>query len=202
MRDIPPEVLALLDVGQITYAVAYQIETDDPGDGAIWSGIGPLQIELGGQVFTGITAPGLAVTITHEVGSGANGVSVNFASTDSTLVSLFLAQDYRNRWVTIYDLYFNIQGTLLLHAEPVFFGTIDQILTRDIPGDPGEAAVTVQIEGEAQGAQRGLGRLAADQDQRLIDSADTSMRLISTISERTLAWFGKEPKRAAVALDS
>lgn len=199
MRSIPDAVLTAMDEGRVVLHAAHVIENmDSPSDGGVWSGHYDLTVD--GVLCRGLGATTLMAPVTYEVGVGANGVSVNLASTDTILITTVLSQDLRNRFVTIYALYFDQHGTTLLHTEAEFYGTVDQVLTRETPA--GEALVTFQLEGEAQGSQRGLGRLAADQDQKKIDPADTAFRRISTVSEKVLTWFGKEPRRAAVSITS
>lgn len=202
MRTISAPTIALLDAGQVTEHVGYLMQTESsPSDGAAWSGAGPLTID--GIVYTGLQANSLATSITHEIGVGANGVTVRLSSNDSFIISQVLGQDLRGRWLTIKCLFFNVQGTVLLHDEDVFFGNINEVVTQDTPGDgiePGLAVVEIRAVGEAQGLERGLGRLAANQDQLHIDPTDTGMRRTATAGDIVLTWGGSAPKRAAVAL--
>lgn len=199
MRSVSAPTIALMSEGKIRYHVAYLMELpDSPNDGAIWSGSGDLTFD--GITYRGLVASAMATPLTFTVGIGAEGATMGITSLDAALFSKVLTANIRNRWVTIYDLYFNVQDSSLLHYEPVFSGTIDTVSTRDVPGDL--AALEINASGEGQGAERGLGRLAADQDQKKIDPLDTAFRLVSTIAQRVLVWFGKEPRRSAVSITS
>lgn len=202
MRSYSAPVIAQLVAGQAGAGVAFLMETENsPTDGAVWNGAGNLTLD--GVVYVGLQTNGIAVTITHELGVGANGITVRFSSNDSWIISQVLGQDLRGRWLTIKDLTFNVQGTVLTHDEDVFFGNVDRVQTSDIPGDgtePGVAVVEIHAVGEAQGLERGLGRLAANQDQAHVDPADTGFRMTATAGSIVLTWGGSAPLRAAVAL--
>ena len=198
MRAIPPTVLNLLGEGKITLGAAIWIDAPNM---SIWAGGGTLTMNYptAATNYIGLEAPAMYPGAAFEIGNSANGIEVTLASTDARLIPSMIEQDFRGRDVIVYRLYFDEHATGLLHVEPFFYGSIDKIVTRDTPG--GYGVISVQIEGEARGSQRTGGRIASDQDQRLVDGTDTSMRYIALAGEIKLIWGGKPPQRAGSALN-
>ncbi len=196
MRSIPSGVLDLLDAHQILLSAAHRIETDDPmAPMLVWSGVGDLTIDS--EVYTGIGAPNLITPFTYEVSQAANGIDVTVASIGNALVPTVLTQDLRGRRCKVWRLFFNKAGTVLEHAEPMFYGTLDSVATSDVIGGP--ASVTFKLESEAQGSLRFGGAIASDQDQRIVSSTDGAFKYVSMAGEIMLYWGGDPPRRAATA---
>jgi len=199
MRSIPSDVTDLMEAGQCLVSAALWIDGDT--ELSVWAGAGTLTLDVPATDtdFAGLQAPNLVAPVNFEIGGAANGVEIVLSGVDARLVPLMMEADLRGRDAILYRLYFDQGGEVLMHAEPIFYGTVDQVPIRDVPGGPSE--VRVMLEGEGQGASRFGGQLASDQSQRLIDAADTAMVFVSSVAEKTLYWGGLPGQRASGALN-
>lgn len=202
MKSIPAPVIEAMEEGGVIIAAAIRIETDDPDEPmAVWSGLWPLT--LFDEEYVPLQAPGLAGSFQFEVGQSALGIEIIASGIEPALVPTVLQQDLRGRDVVVYRLYFDRAGTTMMHAEPFFRGTCNEVPVRDTtgPGGSGISEAVFRLEGEAYGSQRRGGRLSADQDQRLVDPDDGSFRYISSMAEKVLYWGAGRGERAGGALN-
>lgn len=191
-RNISSTVLDRLDEGKVTLVGALFID----GELSIWGGMGnlTLTVPVNPTIYTGLQAPNLAAPVSFEIGASATGIEIVISGLDASIVPLVLTADLRGKSSILYWLFYDELATTQLDVEPMHIGSIDTIGIEDTPG--GQAVVRIRIEGEAQGSSRKGGRIASDQDQRIIDSDDGAMRWVSSMAERTLHWGGSGPIRA------
>ena len=102
--------------------------------------------------------------------------------------------DLRGAAVLIERWVFDASGTQFLDGKPYFRGKCHNVRMHERSG--GEEFAIFEIEGSARGLNRAGGRLANDQDQRLIDANDTSMERVSTVPFVMLYWGNYGPGRA------
>jgi hypothetical protein len=202
-RGIPTDVLALLDAGQVVFHGAHKIYADPVQ--RVWSGHWTLSID--GEDYLPLGATNLATDVSYRVGQVADGLNITLGVLHNPqypellkdFIRRVLTDDYRGCNTQYFTLFFDVSGMQLLHAEPDFFGSIDEVVGQRTPGE--SSIATFKLESEAQGVKRSGGRLCADPDQRLILSTDGSRKYQSRSGEIPLAWYGKPPVRS-VALQS
>jgi len=199
MRSIPSNILALCQESKIHTSAA--IFVNAPVLTNIWGGAGELvlQVPNANTIYKGIQADTLSPAATFEIGNASNGITMKISGADPQLVPLMLEADLRGRDCIIHRLYFTKSDAELLHIEPFFFGAVDRVLLKDNPG--GSSDVEVMIEGETQSLSRVGGRIASDQDQRLIDPNDSGMSFISHAGEKTLYWGALPPARSGKVIN-
>ncbi len=195
MRNIPAPAVAAIAAGTALVTGALRIMTSPPD--CVWGGPGPITAD--GYTFVGLLENALLTEVAFEIGASEIGINLKVSGVSPQLVPKVMLQDYRGKPTVLYRFVLDQHGTTLLAAVPWFRGTIDNILIIDQPG--GASEVTFKIEGVARGLSRAGGRLAADEDQRLIKSTDGSMRHVSSAADLMLAWGGTPPVRAAVGVN-
>lgn len=198
-RGIPSDVLALVNQALIKFGAAHKIFADPVQ--RVWSGHGTLSID--GEDYLGLGSTNLVADIGYRVGQVADGLQITLGVMHNPQYPALL-QDFMQRALTIdyrgvnaqyYTLFFDDSGTQLLHAEPDYFGSIDEVSGSRTPG--ASATAVFKIESEAQGVKRNGARLGADADQRAILATDGSRKYQSRAGEITLEWFGKPAIRSA-----
>lgn len=141
------------------------------GTYGIWNGIGTLPISgvnyYSNALVSFEDAPyalgtqAIPITITM-VESPTNDITPNTLSTIED-------EDYKNRPVTIYDLYFDPDTVELIHVEPLRVGYLDFI---DHVLENGLASIVGHVETKAIDNFRDGYRSASSADQQLISAGD------------------------------
>jgi hypothetical protein len=166
----PTILQELLDEGRAVVRSAIKFEFGT-GTYGVWNGLG--NFSYGGVTYIpnhlvtveistlGLGTQAVPLTI-RMVESPADGITPNsLASIED--------EDYKNRPVTLYDLFFHPDTREFLHAEPLQRGYADYI---DHVVEGGIAQIVGHIEGRAIDNHREGYRTASHADQQLISAGD------------------------------
>ncbi|MDP3853148.1 hypothetical protein [Phenylobacterium sp.] len=185
---------AALDLGDAMTAGAVKIATSDPF--RVWTGDG--SITLDGEVYVGIGSAGMIRATGSQLGGAEQAIELILSGVDPDIIPLIEAADVRGARVTVWRLGFDGSGLNLLDANVFARGKVDTLPREETPG--GTATIRCLVETAARGLGRNTGRMRSDADHRMVEATDGAFQRVSQAAELTLAWGGKPPARAGVAL--
>ncbi len=198
MKTYSDEAIAALAAGNVMTSGAVKIDLVDAFN--VWGGAGTIQLTDGGdpEDYIGIGQAGLVSVTGQQLGGTEDGIELRLSGVDASIVPIVEAAEIRGARVTIWRLMFDGSGTTLLDAIVFERGRVDKLTTEETPG--GTATIIVQVETAARGLGRNTGRMRSDADQRAVDASDGIYSRVTAAGELTLAWGGKPPARAGLAL--
>lgn len=157
-----------------------------------WSGYGNITIE--DQTFIGVGARALLTPIESAIGGAADGMRIRLSELDPDIAQSVEAEDYHQKPVTIWRLFFAEDKVTLLDAAIFMRGRVDTIIVSETVG--GDAAIEVAIEGPRRDMNRAGARIRGDADQRTLGGgSDGGMRHVSISGRKVLSW-GQKPEVA------
>lgn len=160
----------------------------------LWSGYGDVAIE--GEPYKGIGARALITPISSQIGGAADGLTVTLSQLDPDIAQTIEQEDYHQKPITIWRLFFAADQRTLLGAAVFMRGRLDFVKARETVG--GEAALDFIIEGPRRDMNRAGARVRSDADQRILGGAgDAAFKHISTAGRKTLVW-GQKPESGGI----
>lgn len=196
MKTYSAAAQAALETGAVMTAGAVKVATATPF--RVWSGHGELALGSPAEAYAGIGDHGLVSVTSSRLGGTEDGIDLTLSGVDPDAAALIDHADVRNARVTIWRLLFDSSGRNLLDASVFERGRVDKLPREDTPG--GTSTIRCKVETAARGLGRRTGRMSSDADQRLIQATDGSMSRVTQAGDLTLAWGGKPPTRAGLAL--
>lgn len=194
MKIFSDAAKAALAAGDVRTSAAVKILAGDPF--LAWGGAGVLTIEA--EDYTGIGDAGFVTVSGGQIGGTEDAIALSLSGVEPTVMDLDTTAAARDARTTVWRLMFDGSGQVLLDAQPFDHGRLDKLAWDDTPG--AASKLTATVETAARGLGRNTGRLTADADQRMIDAADGSLKRVTQAGQLTLAWGGKPPARAGLAL--
>lgn len=154
------------------------------GTYGIWNGLGTINI-LGIDYISNLLAS--FDDAPYALGTQAIPLTITMVeSADDGITPNSLAQiedeDYKNRPVTIYDLYFDPDTSELIHVEPLRTGYVDFI---DHVFENGLASIVGHLETRAIDNFRDGYRSASNADQQLISPGDRGLEYASIVKKES-----------------
>lgn len=185
MKTLPTEALDVLQ-GRTPIISAAAKFTFPSGTFRLWAGHGPLTGIDGDDAFTGIGARALLTPISTSKGGAAESLEIVLSGLDPDIAQTIEAEDYHQRPVVIWRLFFGDEHTLL--APRVFMrGRVDTVAIKETIG--GDSRIVINIEGPRRDMDRRGSRIRSDSDQRVLGGAsDASLKHVSVAGRKTLAW--------------
>ena len=195
MRSYSSDCQAALDKGEVARAGAVKVVYDG-GTFLGWGGNGVLTLD--GDDYVGLGDRFLATMFQGQLGSSEIGAAISLSGIDPDVAAGIDLVAARGADVVVWELLFDVSGRTLLDATKALLGRADQLQLEETPG--GTSTLTLTVEGASSGLGKSSGRMATDADQRLIKTADGSLKHISYAGQITLYWAGKPPQQAHAAL--
>lgn len=190
MRVMSQTALEALEEGTARITAAIAIDTAEPL--RVWGGQGYLTLE--GETYSPIGDSEVGIATGATIGGVAQNMSLSLSGIEPEILELLDAADAQGAGVAVWTVLFDSSGTQLLDAHVHRRGRIDRLPVSETAG--GTSTITAEVESPGRGLGRRTGRMRSDADQRLINSSDGSMRLVSFAAEKTLYWGGRRPSRA------
>lgn len=172
-------------------ALTFNITAIGDGGLRIWGGYGP--IEIGGEIYEGIGARGLAQQNAGAIGGVAQGMTLSLSGLEPVVLELLDSEEIKAAPVVLFRLIFAGDGKTLLDAHVFDRGRVDTVDSDETIG--GEAAIMVAVESAARGLGRSGARRRSDSDQRMIDPDDGYFKHTAYAGQKVLYWGGKKPNR-------
>lgn len=155
----------------------------------IWSGHGTISINE--QPFTGVAARALIAPISTRIGGAADGAVITLSGLDPDVAQTIEEEDYHQKPVTIWRLFFAPDRVTLLGVRTFMRGRLDFVTARERVG--GECALDFHIEGPRRDMSRAGARLRANGDQRTLGgAADGAFRHVGYAGMKVGVW-GQKP---------
>lgn len=178
--------------GASTVRLAYLVELAfDTAPLRIWSGQGNFTWAANSKTFSGL-GDLLSISGVQEAQRiEANGIDLTLSGVSTAMISVVLAENYRNRrarvWLALFD---NTTGTLLADPVSVFAGRIDTISLTDA----GESAeVRIACESRLIDLKRARERRYTHEDQVDLYPGDLGFAYVAGLQDREIAWGKKAP---------
>lgn len=187
MKTLPAPAMAALKGRRPIIAGALRLSLDTPQ--CVWSGHGKITIES--QEFVGVAARALIAPISTQVGGAADGAVITLSGLDPHIAQTIEEEDYHQKPVTIWRLFFGEDRKTLLGVRVFMRGRLDFVTQRESVG--GAVALDFHVEGPRRDMNRAGSRLRSDTDQRALGgAADGAFRYVSYAGSKTLYW-GQKP---------
>lgn len=174
-----------------TVRLAYLVELNfDSAPLRVWTGTGTFEWTATGRSFLGYASLLDVSPVEETEGVEANGVDIALSGTSPAIISVLLAENYRNRrarvWLALFD-----PTTAALLADPVsiFAGRIDTISLTDA-GD--SAQVRVSCESKLIDLKRPRERRFTHEDQQDLFPGDVGLEYVAGLQDKETPWGRKE----------
>lgn len=147
-----------------------------------WNGYGDLTVN--GDTYTG-SGDLLGISAIEETAEiGAKGATVTMSGIPSYLLSIALAENYRNRTASIYV------GTIdgaTVESYKIFSGRMDMM---DLEEQGETCAISLQIENKLIDLERSRVRRYTSEDQKALYSGDKGFEFVNSLQEANIKWGG------------
>lgn len=149
----------------------------------VWSGIG--DIVWGGNTYSGVGNFGGVSDIAETQDNSAQGAMFTLNGIPSSLIYTALTEHYQGRaaklWLGVMD------STMALIADPyLLFGGRMDVMTSTDSGET--ASLTLAVENRLIDLNRSRERRYTDEDQKIDYPADTGLRYIAGLQDKTIQW--------------
>lgn len=182
MRNISPEVLALMDASVKQVAIFYEGEFAD-GTLRLWSGYGT--IEWRDLEWTGAGHLGTISPMTDTVDAVAEGVTLSLSGLSPDLTSAALAELRQGKPGVIWIGFFNSDGELVIDESATFAGRLD-VGTIEDSGDT--ATISIIYEGRLRDLERNRERRRTHEDQLQRYPGDMGLEYTAALIENQVPW--------------
>lgn len=185
MKVIADAAIEAMARGEAIVSGAVKIACDPPV--LVFGGYG--EVEIDGEVYTGIGDRGLAQVTGGAIGGSEQNVTLTLSGVEPAAMELFDAAELMGAAAVIYRMIWDGSGTQLLDCRPYKRGRVDDITVEETIGGP--STIIIQVESAARGLGRNNGRMRSDADQRLIDPDDGFFKHCSYAGEKQIYFGGK-----------
>ncbi len=156
----------------------------DSGDVTLWNGIGSLP--FGGDTYLGGGDLVSVGTAAESLELKAIGLEMTLSGIPSSLLSIALAEDYQERFATVFLGALDTSYTLIVDPEPVFKGRMD---TMEIKEAAETSMIIMTIENRLADMQRPSKRTYTDPEQQLEFSGDLGFEFLTDLNDgKEIVW--------------
>ena len=156
----------------------------DSGDVTLWNGIGSLP--FGGDTYLGGGDLVSVGTAAESLELKAIGLEMTLFGIPSSLLSIALAEDYQERFATVFLGALDTSYTLIVDPEPVFKGRMD---TMEIKEAAETSMIIMTIENRLADMQRPSKRTYTDPEQQLEFSGDLGFEFLTDLNDgKEIVW--------------
>lgn len=182
-RDLTSGMITELTSPILHPIVLVKLEFDS-GDVTLWNGIGSLL--FGGDTYIGGGDLMVVGTSVESLELKAVGLEMSLSGIPSSLISIALAEDFQERFGTVWLGALDTSFSLVVNPEPVFKGRMD---TMDIKEGPITSIIVLKLENRLADMQRPSERAYTSLEQKLDFPGDLGFDFVSDLNDgKDIVW--------------
>ena len=173
---------AQLQSNYISLAILFAMQVASTTE-FMWSGVG--DIVWAGQVWHGLGSLASISTISEDSTLTATGMTVSLSGIPANLIHEALTEVVQGYPAQVYLAFLNQSTGEIVDVITAFAGKTDQV---DIQEGVDTCTVSIAIENRLADLQRGQGRRATDQDQRMTYPNDAGFSFVNWMLDYNSGW--------------
>lgn len=185
-RDVNSSALAKAQSDAVTAVTMVELRFSS---GTLYANNSAINISYGGQTWLGVGKLGAIAEVDENTDLAMSNLTLSLVGTDSTLMSVALNEDYRNREAIIYVGFLDADDQVVGAPAVVFRGRMDS-MGAEIGK---QVSISLSIVNRLADWERSRNGRYTNEEQQKLYSGDKGLEFMVQAVEKEIFWGRNEP---------